>query len=104
VVPNSTILIENPIAVTRTSRSQGVAQAFVDYLRSADGQRLWAGLGYRPIVPRVAEEFTGSFPVPADIFTIGDLGGWSAVDKQFFDRDNGVVAEILQELGRSGAR
>jgi sulfate transport system substrate-binding protein len=101
VVPTSTILIENPIAVTKNSRNPSAAQAFVDYLRSADGQRLWAKLGYRPVVQDVAAEFTSAFPVPSGLFTINDLGGWPSVDKQFFDRDNGMVSQILQELGRS---
>jgi sulfate/thiosulfate-binding protein len=104
VVPTSTILIENPIAVTRTSHSPTAAQAFVDYLHSTDAQRQWGQLGYRPIAPDVAKEFTSTLPIPAGLFTIGDLGGWPAVDKQLFDRDNGVISQILQELGRSGAR
>jgi sulfate transport system substrate-binding protein len=103
VVPNSTILIENPIAVTSTSHNPTAAKAFLNYLRGADGQRLWGRLGYRPIVQDVAGEFTSSFPVPTGLFTIGELGGWPSVDKQFFDRDNGMVGQILQELGRSGA-
>ena len=36
----STILIENPIAVVKTSHNPAAAQAFVDYLRTSDGQRL----------------------------------------------------------------
>jgi sulfate transport system substrate-binding protein len=103
VVPNSTILVENPVAVTRTSRNLTAAKAFLEYLRGADGQRLWARLGYRPVVQDVASEFSTSFAVPAGLFTIGDLGGWPSVDKQFFDRDNGMISQILQELGRSGA-
>jgi sulfate transport system substrate-binding protein len=103
VVPNSTILIENPIAVTSTSRNPTAARAFLEYLRGSDGQHLWGQLGYRPIVQDVAREFTSSFAVPSGLFTIGDLGGWPTVDKQFFDRDNGMVSQILQELGRSGA-
>lgn len=103
VVPDPTILIENPIAVTKTSHSPAAARAFLDYLRSPDGQRLWGSLGYRPVVQDVAREFTSTFPVPAGLFTIADLGGWPSVDKQFFDRDNGMFSQILQELGRSGA-
>ena len=39
VLPTSTILIENPIAVLKTTHNPAAAQAFVDYLRSPDGQR-----------------------------------------------------------------
>ena len=104
VVPSSTILIENPIAVVKTSPNLKAAQAFVDFLRSPDGQRQWAKLGYRPVDKDVAAEVASTYPVPSGLFTIDDLGGWPAVDKQFFDRDNGMVSQILQELGRSGGR
>jgi sulfate transport system substrate-binding protein len=104
VVPTATIRIENPVAVTRTAHNPTAAAAFLEYLHSADGQRLWGRLGYRPIAQDFAREFTDSFPVPTGLFTIGDLGGWPSVDKQFFDRDNGMISQILQELGRSGAR
>lgn len=104
VVPTSTILIENPIAVVKTSRNTQVAQSFVEYLRSADGQRQWARLGYRPVNTAVAAEVASTYPTPSGLFTINDLGGWPTVDKQFFDRDNGLVTRILQELGKSSGR
>ncbi len=102
VLPSSTILIENPFAVVQTSRNPAAAQAFFSYLRSPDGQRLWAKLGYRPVLPDIATEVASQYPLPRDLFTINDLGGWPTVDKQFFDRDNGMVSQILQELGQAG--
>jgi sulfate/thiosulfate transport system substrate-binding protein len=102
VLPTSTILIENPFALIQTSHNPAAAQAFFRYLRSPDGQRLWAKLGYRPVLPDIATEVASQYPVPADLFTIDDLGGWPTVDKQFFDRDNGMVSQILQELGQAG--
>ncbi len=102
VMPSSTILIENPFAVVQTSRNPAAAQSFFTYLRSPDGQRLWAKLGYRPVLPDIAAEVASQYPTPADLFTINDLGGWPTVDKQFFDRDNGMVSQILQELGQAG--
>jgi sulfate/thiosulfate-binding protein len=101
VTPTSTILIENPIAVVKTSHNAAAAQAFVDYLRSQDGQRLWGKAGYRPVLPDVGPEFASTFPVPSGLFSIDDLGGWAAVDKQFFDRDNGMISQILRDLGGS---
>jgi sulfate/thiosulfate-binding protein len=97
VIPPSTILIENPIAVLTTTHNQAAAQAFVDYLRGSDGQRLWARAGYRPVLQDVAPEFATTFPVPTGLFTIQDLGGWPAVDKQFFDRDNGLISQLVRE-------
>ena len=39
------------------------------------------------------------FPIPADLFTIDDLGGWDKVTDEFFDPETGSVAEIEQNLG-----
>ena len=40
----------------------------------------------------VAGEF--DFPTPPGLFTIADLGGWADVRTEFFDRENGIVADI----------
>ena len=49
-VPDSTILIENPIAVTTNSTHPTEAKAFLDFLYSEAGQKIYADNGYRPIV------------------------------------------------------
>jgi sulfate/thiosulfate transport system substrate-binding protein len=95
VVPAETILIENPVAVT--TDAPDVAQSFVDYLRSPEAQRVFAKAGYRPVVDQVVADF--DFPTPAKLFTIADHGGWAEVTERFFDREDGVVAEINRELG-----
>ena len=41
----------------------------------------------------------GKFPTPPELFTIQTLGGWSAVDKKFFDASNGEITKIEQEAG-----
>jgi sulfate/thiosulfate-binding protein len=99
VVPDSTILIENPIAVVTRSRNATAAKAFVDYLRSADAQRIFADKGYRPVNEQVAA--TADFPKPPGLFTIDDLGGWAEVNKTFFDKDSGIVADIERKVGVS---
>jgi sulfate transport system substrate-binding protein len=97
VVPDSTIKIETPIAATESGGDS--AQAFVDYLYSDEAQQLWADNGYRPVVPSVLKQNEDKFPAPADLFTIEDLGGWDQVTTDFFDPENGSVAEIEQNLG-----
>ena len=42
------------------------------------------------------------FPEPAGLFTIKDLGGWSEVNKRFFDKEAGIVADIERQVGRVG--
>src|SRR5215218_2912092 len=97
VIPDQTILIENPVAVTTDSQNPEQAQAFVDFLRSTQAQRIFAENGYRPVVEEVLGEF--DFPTPSDLFTIEDLGGWNEVTRRFFNANSGVMADINREVG-----
>src|SRR5207249_11211076 len=51
VVPDQTILIENPVAVTNDGGEAG--KAFVDYLRTPPAQKIFGQKGYRPVVKSV---------------------------------------------------
>jgi sulfate/thiosulfate transport system substrate-binding protein len=95
VVPDQTILIENPVAVTKDAPEQ--ATAFIDYIRSEEAQRVFAKAGYRPVVNGLGDEF--QFPLPPSLFTIDDLGGWPEVQEKYFDREDGIMAEIQREVG-----
>jgi sulfate/thiosulfate transport system substrate-binding protein len=95
-VPDATILIENPVAVTKNTEHPTEAKAFLAFLHSAAAQKIYAENGYRPVVQGVGGP---SFPTPAQVFTIKDLGGWSKVSKDFFDPNTGVMAGIEQQLG-----
>jgi sulfate/thiosulfate transport system substrate-binding protein len=95
-IPDATILIENPIAVTKNSAHPAEAKAFLDFLFSPEGQKIYAANGYRPTVAGVGGP---SFPTVPGLFTIKDLGGWSAVNKEFFDPTTGIVAGIEQKHG-----
>jgi len=97
VIPDETILIENPIAVVSESGSPEQAKAFVDYVRSEPAQKVFADKGYRSILPELVD--AKRYPKPASLFTIEKLGGWDAVMKEFFDRDTGTVADIERDLG-----
>jgi sulfate/thiosulfate-binding protein len=101
VIPDQTILIQNPAAVTSKAKPQ--AKAFLDYLWSKPAQTAFAQHGYRPVDPAVAKEFKRRFPVPKGLFTIDDLGGWSKVNDEFFDPEKGAVATIEQDAGVSTA-
>jgi sulfate transport system substrate-binding protein len=97
VVPDETILIENPVAVVNTSEHADVAQAFIDYLRTPEAQTVFGEKGYRPVVEDVLAEF--DYPEPPGLFTIADLGGWSDVRSRFFDREESIFLDIENELG-----
>ncbi len=97
VIPDETILIENPIAATEDGGD--VAQKFVDYTRTEDAQQLFADRGYRPVVKSVLEANRDKFPEPSALFTIAKFGGWDKVQTDFFDPENGSIFEIQRELG-----
>jgi sulfate transport system substrate-binding protein len=97
-VPDSTILIENPIAVTTNSEHPAEAKAFLNWLHTPEAQKIYAEQGYRPVVQGVGGR---DFPTPSHLFTIKDLGGWSAVNKSLFDPSSSVMASIEQKKGIS---
>jgi sulfate/thiosulfate transport system substrate-binding protein len=97
VIPDQTILIENPIAVVSKSKHPDEAQAFVDFTRTEPAQKVFAQKGYRSILPELVD--AKRYPKPKTLFTIADLGGWDKVMKTFFDRDDGIMADIERDLG-----
>ena len=99
VIPPSTILIQTPIAVTKTAPK--AAQDFVNFIWSDAGQKIWAENGYRPVNPKLVDP--KKFPTPKDLFTINEFGGWDKVNDEFFDESKGKVAQIEQQLGVSTA-
>jgi sulfate/thiosulfate transport system substrate-binding protein len=96
VTPDSTILIENPIAVTKDAPSE--AQKFVDFLYSDQGQQDFADAGYRPVVQSVLQKNASKFPEPSGLFRIDQFGGWDKVADPFFG-DDGWVIQAEKELG-----
>jgi sulfate/thiosulfate transport system substrate-binding protein len=95
-VPDATILIENPIAITTNSAHPVQAKAFLDFLHTTAAQKIYAEAGYRPVVAGAGGP---TFPTPVKLFTIADLGGWSKVNKDLFDPSVSVMASIEQGLG-----
>jgi sulfate/thiosulfate transport system substrate-binding protein len=98
LVPDATILIENPIAVVQGGDAPEASQAFVDFMYTPEVQRIIGQKGFRPEVAEIAAEF--EYPQPPQLFTIEDLGGWAQARPEFFDPDDGIVAGIFAELGR----
>ena len=101
VIPRSTILIENPIAVLKTSDHKTEANAFLRFLRTPGAQRVFAENGYRPVNEVVAQRFASKFPERPGLFTIDQLGlgGWAKVQKRFFDPRTGIMARIERQVG-----
>jgi sulfate/thiosulfate-binding protein len=101
IVPDQTLLIENPVAVVNEANDPKLAQSFVDFLYTPKAQEIFVGKGYRPVVEGTAG--ADKFPQPADLFDITKFGGWDKVNAEFFDPEKGVVAKIFQSQGMSTA-
>jgi sulfate transport system substrate-binding protein len=99
VIPDETILIENPVAVGEESESKESATAFVKWLRTPEAQEIFASKGYRSVLKGSVDEMT--YPTPKTLFEIDKFGGWEKVNADFFDPDTGSVAKIEQDLGVS---
>lgn len=97
IIPPQTFKIENPVAVVTTSAHQDKATALKNFLYTPEGQKIWAEAGFRPVDPAVAADFATDFPAPQKLWTIADLGGWTAVDPALFDKDNGSITKIYKQ-------
>jgi len=97
VIPDQSILIENPVAVTVRTKYPEQAKAFLAFLHSKTAQRIFADAGYRPVVSGVARP--GEFKDPAQLYTIDDVGGWTDAAKKFFDPQTGALLGVERKLG-----
>jgi sulfate/thiosulfate-binding protein len=104
VLPDTTLLIENPGAVTTDAKPE--AQKYVDYVLSQAGQEVYAKFGFRPLVDvdvevEGANDPADAFPEPETLLTITeDFGGWGEANTKYFDEEKGIVTLIQQETGK----
>ncbi len=101
VIPRSTILIENPVVVTRATEHPKEANAFLKFLTTPPAQQVFASNGYRPVVKSVLEKNRKKFPVRAGEFTIDakSIGGWTKAQKRFFHPKTGIMVRIENAVG-----
>jgi len=97
VAPSVSILAEPPVAVVDKvvdkKGTRAVAQAYLEFLYSAEGQDLAGSNYYRPIDPGAAAKYAKQFP-KINLFTIEQVfGGWGKAQKTHF-ADGGVFDQI----------
>lgn len=99
VTPSISILAEPTVTVvdkvvTRKG-TEAVAQAYLQYLYSDEGQELAAKHFYRPRAQTVAAKYAGQF-AKLNLFTIDEVfGGWQKAQQTHF-ADGGVFDEIYK--------
>jgi sulfate/thiosulfate-binding protein len=99
VVPPRSIVAEPPVAVVDTvvdaHGTRKLAEAYVQFLYSPEGQEIAAKNFYRPRLADVAAKYAGQFP-KLELFTFGEkFGTWREAQKKFFN-DGGIFDEIYQ--------
>jgi sulfate transport system substrate-binding protein len=101
VIPRSSILIENPVAVVDTyvdkHGTRAVAEAFVEFLHTPEAQTVFAKHGLRSVDPEVAKATAAQYPAIDDQFTIAEFGGWGKATPEFFS-DNGIFATVIAKV------
>ena len=105
VVPTDyNISIDNPVAVVDgnvdKNGTREVAEAFVQYLYTPQAQREFAKVGFRPVDPKIEAEFADQYPKIQNLFTAKDLGGWDAVQTQFF-ADGAIFDKVQAQIAQS---
>ena len=99
VVPPVSILTEPTVSivdkVVDKRGTRAVAQAYLEYLYTAEGQEIAAKHFYRPRMESVAKKYAEQFP-DIKLFTIDEVfGGWQKAQKEFFN-DGGVFDQIYK--------
>ena len=99
VAPSLSILAEPPVAlvdkVADRRGTRNVAEAYLNYLYSEEGQQIAAQNYYRPTNEKVAKKYASQFP-RLKLLTIDEVaGGWAKAQKTHF-ADGGVFDQIYQ--------
>jgi sulfate/thiosulfate transport system substrate-binding protein len=99
VVPSISILAEPPVAVVDKvvdrKGTRAIAEAYLQYLYSPEGQEIAAKRHYRPRDQSIAARFASSFAT-VKLFTVDEaFGGWQKAQKTHF-ADGGVFDQIYK--------
>jgi sulfate/thiosulfate transport system substrate-binding protein len=99
VSPPRSILAEPPLAivdkVVDKKGTREVAEAYLKYWYSKEGQEIAARNSYRPRDPEIAKEYESSF-AKVDLFTVDDVfGGWAKAQKDHF-AEGGIFDQIYK--------
>jgi sulfate/thiosulfate transport system substrate-binding protein len=99
VAPKLSILAEPPVAVVDQvvdkKGARAVAEAYLKYWYTKEGQEIAARNSYRPRDPEIAKEYEKSF-ASVELFTIDEMfGGWTKAQKDHF-AEGGIFDQIYK--------
>jgi sulfate/thiosulfate-binding protein len=100
VTPSLSILAEPPVAVVeKNAQRHGtleIAQAYLNYLYSDEGQELAAKYFYRPRNEKIAAKYSSVFGKLKLVTVDGEFGGWQKAQQTHF-ADGGTFDQIYQQ-------
>ena len=103
VIPTSTILIENPVAVVDTyvdeHGTREAAEAFVAFLFTEQAQEVFSHYGLRSADPVVAQNNAERYPPVEDLFTVEYFNGWEEIMPAFFG-NQGIYTITAERIER----
>jgi sulfate transport system substrate-binding protein len=101
IIPRSTILIENPVALIDAyadkHNTHDLARAFVAFLFTRPAQAVFAEYGLRSVDADVAQATADRYPPVEDLFTVNYFGGWGNIADMFFD-DGGIFTQAIARV------
>lgn len=98
IVPDQTILIENPIAIidkhVEKHQNREVVTALYQYLMSEEAQLIFMKHGFRPVNENMKIASSQQFNTPSQLFDIEYLGGWENVREKLYSK-KGIWYQVL---------
>jgi sulfate transport system substrate-binding protein len=108
IVPDTTILIENPGAILEDADPK--AQEWLDFVLGPVGQSQFALKGFRPLEGVEGVEYgdvegandpADPFPAIETLLTVeDDFGSWDELSDRFFAEETGLVTQIIAATGK----
>jgi sulfate transport system substrate-binding protein len=106
VRPSVSVLAEPPVAlmdsVVDRKGTRAVAEAYLDFLYTPEGQDIVARNFFRPADTTVAQRYAAQFP-PMRLFSVDEVfGGWARAQAEHFA--DGAIYDRLFEAAAAAPR
>ena len=89
IYPSVSILAQPSVAIVddnaRANGTEQLSREYLQYLYSDAAQRLIGENGYRPTDEQILQEFSDTYDLTMELWTIEDFGGWDEAYKIYFE-------------------
>ena len=89
IYPSVSILAQPSVAIVddnaEANGTEQLSREYLQYLYSDEAQRLIGENGYRPTDEQILKEFSDTYDLTMELWTIEDFGGWDEAYKTYFE-------------------